>query len=334
MIKYNFEFIKKPTECDEFADASAVELKVLVALFESGGSISDDELIAVSGTSRSRVASAIALWQEAGVIGEKSGEAEVSFFGNKVTHEFSERISPDELREETAKEVAVTIRDNKLASLFDECARMMNKLMLTPQEIRRLSELSSQYALSDEYILTLAAHLCEAGNLSVGILVKRAMTLAGEGIVTADALAQYIAEKEARRDEFIEYRRIFGIYNRSFSSKEKELLDKWSREFSYGTEIVGMAYDITVMNTSKLSFVYMDKLLCDWHENGAKTLSECEKRYIERKAELDKAAEVEREKTSKRRPEKASKPAKRYGDFDPEEAFKLALSRSFSGDED
>ena len=46
MTRYNFEFRKKPTGCDEFADASAVELKVLIALLESGGSISDEELIA------------------------------------------------------------------------------------------------------------------------------------------------------------------------------------------------------------------------------------------------------------------------------------------------
>ena len=333
MTRYNFEFIKKPSESDEFAEASLGEIKVLVALFESGGSITEEELVSAVGASKSRTVAALALWQEAGVIREREEGSEVSFFGNKVTEEFADRGS-DDLVEETAKEVAKTIRDNKLASLFDECAKMMNKLMLTPQEIRRISELSSQYALSEEYILTLAAHLLEEGNLSVGILVKRAITLAGEGIVSIEALSDYISEKEARKSEFTEYRRIFGIYNRSFSAKEKELLLRWSKEFSYGTEVVGMAYDITVMNTSKLSFKYMDKLLTDWHDNGCLTLQQCEKRYIERKAELDKAAEEEKEKNAKRRPDKKDKPAKRYGDFDPEEAFKLALARSYSSDED
>jgi hypothetical protein len=59
---------------------------------------------------------------------------------------------------------------------------MMHKTMLTPAEIRRLSELSSQYELTEEYIAMLAAHLAGENMLSVGILVKRAMTLVGQGV--------------------------------------------------------------------------------------------------------------------------------------------------------
>ena len=93
-----------------------------------------------------------------------------------------------------------------------------------------------------------------------------------------------------------------------------------------------MAYDICVMNTSKLSFKYMDKLLSDWNESGAKTLEECEKRYTERKAELDAEIQKKKDDNEKRRPEKTKESPSgkiKYGDFDPEEAFKIALSRSF-----
>lgn len=335
MTRYNFDFVKKPCDAEEFSEASVNELKVLVALFESGGSISEDELVERAGVSRARVMAALALWQEAGVISGREETSEVSFFGNTVRNEFPEKVHLSDLEEETSIEVARTIRDNKLASLFDECAKMMNKLMLTPQEIKRISELSSQYALSEEYILTLAAHLLEEGKLSVGILVRRAITLVGNGVTTPELLAAYIAEREARANEFIEYRRVFGIFDRSFSAKEKELLGKWSVTFAYGAEVVGLAYDIAVLNTSKLSFMYMDKLLTDWYENGCKTVADCEKRYTERKAELDKEAAEKREEASKRRGSGNKKPTKRYGDFDPEEAFRIALERSYKnmGDE-
>ena len=335
MTKY--KFLKKPSEAEEFAEASVHELRVLVALYESGGALDEDGFVARSGTSRARLTSALALWQELGVIApadEKETAEEVSFWGSRVTEEFPERVTLGELEEESAADIARTIRNNKLAALFDECAAMMHKSMLTPAEIRRLSELSSQYELSEEYIATLAAHLAEENMLSVGILVKRAITLVGQGVGSVEALADYIADRERERGELSEYRRIFGIYNRSLSKKEREYIERWSTEYAFGTEIVGMAYDISVMNTAKLSFAYMDKLLTDWHTAGCKTLADCERRYEEHKRELDAEAEKKRETANARRGTEKKKPVARFGDFDPEEAFRLALSRSFAGGED
>ena len=331
MTKY--KFLKKPSETEEFSEASVHELRVLVALYESGGALDEDSFVASSGTSRARLTSALALWQESGVIAPSDGdgpECEVSFYGSKLTEEFSSRVQLGDLEEESAADIAKTIRNNKLASLFDECAAMMHKSMLTPAEIRRITELSSQYELSEEYIATLAAHLCEEKMLSVGILVKRAITLVGQGIANVEALEAYVADREKERGEISEYRRIFGIYNRSLSKREREYIEKWSTVYAYGTEIVGMAYDITVMNTSKLSFAYMDKLLTDWHGAGCKTLADCERRYEEHKRELEAEAEAKRAKTDARRGTEKKKPATRFGDFDPEEAFRLALSRSFA----
>ena len=335
MIRYEFDFPKKASETDEIREASAAELKVLVALIESGGSITDDELSDKLEVSKARVSAAIALWQESGVIAPREHGKEVSFYGNKLTEEFPEREVLGELTEESSLSVAKTIRDKRLASLFDEIAAMMGKAMLTPQEIKRISELASQYELSEEYIATLSAHLLEQGNLSVGVLIRRAMKLAGDGVLTAEHLSEYIKDKERERDEYMEYRRVFGIFDRKLSPTEIKYISKWSRDLAFGTEIVTMAYDITVMNTSKLSFSYMDKLLCDWHEHGCTTLGECETRYAERKAELEAEAEKKSADNEKRRSSKKTETTSKvkYGDFDPEEAFRIALSRSF-GDAD
>lgn len=327
-----YKFLKRATETEEFAEASLGEVKVLLALYESEGVCDEEKLTKSSGVSRARLTSALALWQEAGVIAPaEEGEyaVSISYFGSRVSEEFPERVILGELEEESAADIAKTIRNNKLASLFDECAAMMHKTMLTPAEIRRISELSSQYELSEEYIALLAAHLNEENMLSVGILVKRAITLVGRGIANVDALAEYIEARETERGEISKYKSIFGIYDRSLSKSEREYIEKWSGEFCFGTEIVGMAYDITVLNTQKSSFKYIDKLLTDWHTAGCKTLADCERRYEERRLELEAEAEEKRAKTESRRGEK-KKPKPRYGDFDPEEAFKIALARSFN----
>ena len=177
MTEYNFRFTeKKITDSEVFGEASAAELKLILALLERSGRATDEELIEAVGTSRARITSAIALWEEAGVIVER-GEGDEPCenpYGNRVTTEFPDRFIAGELEEESAVEVARTIRKNSLASLFDELAVMMNKTMLTPMEIKNISALCSQYGLDEEYIATIAAHIATERELTASILVTRA----------------------------------------------------------------------------------------------------------------------------------------------------------------
>jgi DnaD/phage-associated family protein len=114
-----------------------------------------------------------------------------------------------------------------------------------------------------------------------------------------------------------------------------DLLRKWSEEYGYGAPVVSLAYDLSTLSIGKLSFAYIDKIIEDWHESGAKTLEECEARYMEFRRIRSEAEEKKREtlaeKTRVGRPKK-EKP--RYGDFDPEAALEMALSRSFFDDEE
>ncbi len=338
MIRYNYAFTdKRITDADEFAEASASELRVLLSLIDLSGECSDEELTERSRCTKARVTAALALWEEAGVIRQRSEDEAATPYGNKITEEFPERVIVGELGEQSAKEVAKTIRDHKLASLFDECALMIGKPMLTPMEIKSIAGLCSQYALSDEYIAMLAAHLSSRGKLSVGYLTLRAKKLAEDGIATAEELQLYISEKEARDNTYMEFRRLLGIFDRNISPTERKYFSKWSTEFGFDTEIVGMAYDISVINTSKLSMKYMDTLLVDWHEHGCKTVGDCERRYeaakLEREAEQAqrKAAAEDKSTAGQVRSSSAKKPKDkpRYGNFDPEDALRRAIERSY-----
>jgi DNA replication protein DnaD len=76
----------------------------------------------------------------------------------------------------------------------------------------------------------------------------------------------------------------------------------------------------------------MDKILTDWSEAGCKSTDECRRRFEESKAERAKNFVG-----SKKATREAKRRTPRYGDFDPNEAFKRALERSYgnsSGDMD
>lgn len=315
MKKYIIKRGALPTEAAGFAEASREELRVLVAI-GSLGAVSEEEISAAAGVSRPRALAALAFWVAEGIIEETEAA---------ITEEFAERLEIGETIEEPAREVAKTIRDESLAELLSECAALMDKPALSTAEVKIVCALVSQYALTPEYILTLAAYLGGSGKLTAVRLRDEAIRLVGKRVDTTEALEVYIKDRESESSDEQELRRILGIYGRRISSAERALFKKWTEEFGFGTVIIGEAYGICVMNTGKLSFMYMDKIMLGWHKAGCKTLEECRA--------LTAASKAEEKTSSDERPERKkpkTKPEKpRYGDFDINDAFAKALERSY-----
>jgi DnaD/phage-associated family protein len=301
---------------EAFAEASKEELRVLLALIEcSGRANTAADIATLAQVSAARAGSALVFWEEAGVI-RKAEHAQT------ITEEFEERLELGKIRETSALDTAKTIRNAALADMISECATLMQRAALNSAEIKELTALYEQYALSEEFIVTLAAYIAEHGKLTVTKLTNKAISLTEREIDTPEALELYIAERESDSEAEREFRKLFGIYNRAPSKTEKECFKKWSRDYGYFTEIVGEAYDIAVTSATRGHLTYADKLLTRWYECGCRTLSECREQY--EKDEAEKKTKKEAEKTAKKKPEK-----ERYGDFDPEEAFLKALERSY-----
>jgi len=146
---------------DSFSEASKEELRVLLALIERGGKDgSVAEIAKRAQVSAARAGASLVFWEEAGVI-RKDGAPQT------ITEEFEERIDSGKIREVSAKDTAKTIRDSRLADMISECATLMQRATLNSAEIKDLTALHDQYALSEEYILTLAAYISEHGKLTV-----------------------------------------------------------------------------------------------------------------------------------------------------------------------
>ena len=307
----------KISDKEAFCEASREELRVLLALIEKNGMAFDmDEIASLSKTSKTRAASALVFWEEAGVIRKSTPT---------ITEEFEERLKLGEIREESAKDVAKHIRNSGLADMITECAALMKRSALNSAEIKQLTALNEQYALSEEFILTLAAYLSERGRLTVTKLVNKAIKLTEREIDNPKALEAYIIERESESEAEREFRKLFGIYGRAPSKTEKECFKKWSKDYGYFTEIVGEAYDIAVTNATRGHISYADKLLSRWFETGCRTLADCKLRYEADEAEKKAKKQAEKEPKLKKKTE-------RYGDFDAEEAFLKALERSYGED--
>lgn len=312
----------------EFLEASVGELRVLLTLV-ADSSLGIERISEITGLSSARVKSAIVLFEDAGIL-TKREKITASEDVQTVTEHFEERIRLGEMHEVTAKDCAKNIRDNSLASLLSECAALMGKAALSTEEAKMISAIYTQLALSEDYIITLAAYITEKkGKLTAVRLSVEAEKLVKCGIDTTEALEKYISDKESETGAMWEFKRILGIYNRNLTKRETELVNRWYSDFGYGEAIIGEAYDITVMNTGKLSLAYMDKLITRWHETDCKTLDDCKRVSASEKPEKK---EAEEKKAPPRMP-KTPKTTPRYGNFDVDDAFKKALMRSYGDPE-
>ena len=313
----------------EFSEASVGELRVLLTLV-ADGSLSNERISEITGLSSARVKSAIVLFEDAGILTKRDTPPSIRTDEQTVVEHFEERITLGAMHEITAKDCAKEIRDNSLASLLSECATLMGKAALSTEEAKMISATYTQLALSEDYIITLGAYIAEKkGKLTAVRLSGEAEKLVKRGVDTAEALEKYIADTESETGAIQEFKRICGIYNRNFSKTETALINRWYYDFGFGEEIIGEAYDITVMHSEKFSFNYMNKILTRWHECDCKTVEDCKR--ISESEKPEKKAKEEK-KTPPRMPRTpASTP--RYGNFDVDDAFKKALIRSY-GDAD
>lgn len=314
------------TETDAFEEASKEELRVLVALIESGGVFeSRDALAKKAKTSPARCSAALVLWSEAGVISEVPTDTPT------ITEEFEERLRRGEIREEKSVNVANSIRNNNLKDMIDECARLMKRSTFSTAEIKDLIALHEQYGLSEEYIVTLTAFLTKSGEekLSFKRLINKAVSFAEKEIDTPELLTEHIKRIESTTIWETEFRKLFYSYERPLSDNEKEILRKWGEEYGYFTEIISIAANITKESCDKISHYikYADKIITRWYEAGCRTASECRAKYDSDQAE--RKAEKKAASTSRKSTKKTAEKEERYGGFDVNDAFMKALERSY-----
>lgn len=316
------------TDKEAFIDASKEELRVLLALIECGGIFTDaDALSLAAKTSKARTAASIIYWEESGVITKKDGTENDTV--KTVTEEFEERVFLGRITERSADIAAREIRDNNLADLLSECAMMMKKPALSTEEAKLISALYTQYALDEEYIITLAAYLSEKDKLTAQRLGAEAERLIKREIDSVDKLLEYLKDKDEEIGEEWEFKKLVGIQNRNLTKKEKEYIKRWYLEFAFGNEIISEAFSISGKLGNQINCSYMDKILTRWHEAGCRTVNECKILSERDKAEMDAQAQEKKPPSIPRK-----KPTPRYGEFDVNEAFEKALLRSYGEESD
>lgn len=287
-------------------EASGDDLRVLLVLLEHGGAISAEELSDLVGCNVGRVRAAIEYWIDGGILTPEKAPTPLR--------------SAAELADTSGEEVAEIISRRDLSALIDEAQVIYGKVFNTT-EIAVIAGLSEQLDLDPGYILLLLSYCVKRGKRSLRYAEKTAFALFEEGVDSLELLEEHIRRRELAASGMGALRRMFGIGERALTKREEDIFTRWLAEYGYSTDVIGIAYDITVNTSGKASVSYADKILAKWYAAGCHSEDEVEA-FIEREKQSFST------KTPAKKAEKA-KPAG-IGSFDTDEFFMKALERSYA----
>ncbi len=106
---------------------------------------------------------------------------------------------------------------------------------------------------------------------------KQAKLWVREGIMTASAAEEFLKKEEKKNEEIFRISSVLNISGRALSPTEERYVSSWVA-LGLSEELIASAYDKTVVNTGKLTWRYMDKILQSWNDKGYKSLSEIEEK--------------------------------------------------------
>ena len=163
--------------------------------------------------------------------------------------------------------------------LVEEVQRSLGKI-LSPDELSRLFGIFDGLRLPPEVILQLLtysiteSHRTGGGRApSMRYIEKAAYVWEREGIFSLDRAEEYLKKLDARKSAHGEMKKALQINDREFSATEKRYVDSWI-DNGFDAEAVGIAYDLTVVNTGKRVWKYMDSIMNTWHAKGLHTKKE------------------------------------------------------------
>ncbi len=278
--------------------ASPLSLKALLLLLCGGGNPPTvAELSQTLKRDPAEVEDALLFWVERGVLQQagkpapkkKAAEpaAPVPTQPAAAPEMPKKEVAPLPLARPTHEEIAARVAEcEAFRELFAEAQLKLGKTIgYEGQSI--LIMLHDTYDLPLEVILMLLEYAKSKGKTGYKFIASLGREWSEKEIDSLEAAEEYIASLHTSDALWEEFRAETGAKNRNPTAKQRRYLDGWSKELQMSTQMILLAYEICIDNTSRLSLEYMDKVLRSWHEKQIKTPQAAEaekKQWAEKKS--------------------------------------------------
>ncbi len=162
----------------------------------------------------------------------------------------------------------------EFTALVEETQSALGR-MLGDNDVRILFGIYDHLGLPPEVVLLLIYHCIDTYREKHGsgrvptmrYIEKEAWFWADNEIITIDAAEEHIRRESEKKQLLSKVQDILQIRGRALTAGERKYVDSWL-EMGFPPETLAIAYDRTVVNTGRLTWRYMDKIVRTWQERG------------------------------------------------------------------
>lgn len=190
----------------------------------------------------------------------------------------------------TSAEVANAIRtDSALSETISLSQEILGKT-LSPTDTETLYWFYDGLKFSPEVILMLIEYCVSKEKRRMNYIEKVAVSWHERGITSMEAVNSYLKSEEEHSGYLYSIRKILGITDRQLSKNEEQYINRWHDMYHMDENMVSIAYEQCIIQTSKLSLPYIEKILERWHKSGIHTPEQADNDNKNFKASSDSAA--------------------------------------------
>lgn len=247
----------------------------------------------------SEIADTLGLLESDLILAIKYWETEGVIFKNGDGFSFAAKAQPEQekapevthARPHTENLAEIIETDKSLADMFAVSQEILGKT-ISGRDMETIYWFYSDLKLPAEVILLLLEYCVSKGKNRMSYIEKVAVSWTEMGLTTAESVALYLESEEQKTGFLYSIRKIMGIADRSLSQLEEKYLTKWHDELSMSEEMIALAYEYCIIQTAKLSFPYMDKIITRWTKEGISTITAAEEdnRKFKNRSKRDETA--------------------------------------------
>lgn len=228
-------------------------------------SLTDEEIARNLGFLKSDVTSAWNFWEQEGLVYLHS-DGTVEFENIEDLKFFQSQNRKKGKNENDFKDIFSDIQnDSSFKNAIRTIEAHYNEL-LTQNDVLTIYDAIHNEGIPLELYIMVMTHCIAMNKKSIPYITKVVSSSYKKGIKTAEAMEAYLS-KSANESKYVrKIKKILKIYNRELIDKEKNFILKWE-ELGKTDDEIKEAFEKTVMNTGKLSFPYMDKILTSKSDN-------------------------------------------------------------------
>ncbi len=150
--------------------------------------------------------------------------------------------------------------NEKVRQLFTLSSQLLGKT-LNNNDMNIIYMFYDYLKFPPEVIFSLLEYCMSIGKSNMRYIEKVALSWADDEINTVAKASAYIRAKNKENAFIQKYKTMFKIVGRDLTESEISLLKTWVNDYKLSDSILTEVYEITVMNTGKVAFRYMDTVI-------------------------------------------------------------------------